>query len=74
MRGLRGFVLGGDMIKLKRLVDLSIVADVLQSPTRYADTRNGFAVDRAKLRADVETVSVSLNEKVRKYGNEKYAS
>ena len=65
MRGLRGFVLGGNMIKLKRLVDLSIVADVLQSPARYADTRNGFAV---------ETVSVSLNEKVRKYGNEKYAS
>ncbi len=57
---------------LKRLTNLSIVANVLQSPAQYPTFRQGFAKDRQNLRSDAKKVSSSLNRNIEKYGNKKY--
>ncbi|MDG6896716.1 hypothetical protein A6A19_01575 [Actinobacillus delphinicola] len=57
---------------LKRLTNLSIVANVLQSPTQYPTSRQGFTKDRQNLQSDAKKVSSSLNRNIEKYGNKKY--
>ncbi|MDA3979848.1 hypothetical protein [Gallibacterium sp. AGMB14963] len=58
---------------LKRLTNLSVVPNVLQSPTQYRPTKNGFATDRQKLKGDVNKVTSTFNRNIHKYGNQKYS-
>ncbi|MFU2088998.1 hypothetical protein [Avibacterium avium] len=57
---------------LKRLTNLSIVPQVLQSPAQYRSTQGGFAADRQKLQGDVNKTTTTLNRNIHKYGNKKY--
>lgn len=62
------------VVLLKHLTNLSIVANVLQSPAQYPTFSQGFAKDRQNLRSDAKKVSSSLNRHIEKYGNKKYTS